>query len=563
MLELQLPNSSMRLDCLVTGKDQSRQDSAVIVELKQWEQSQESAGENEVVTWVAGRLRDQLHPSAQVGHYKLYLEDNHTAFSEDNPVTLHACSYLHNYEFVPGDALRSEKFSAWLATYPAFSKDDVDSLVDFLQPKLNRGDGAKILGRIDKGSYRPSKKLLNHVANLIQGKQQYILLDEQLVVFDRVMQMVRTAQKRKGKSTVLIKGGPGTGKSLIAMNLIGRLSKEGFNAHYVTGSRAFTETLRKIIGARGSSQFKYFNSYADSPLNSVDVLICDEAHRIRTTSNNRYTPKARQSKCAQIQELLNPSRTSVFFIDDWQIVRPGEIGSSAYIKQEAEAAGHSVFEYELEAQFRCAGADGFINWVDNTLGVRRTANVLWNLNEDFEFRIFDSPRQLDVAIRAKIAEGTTARLSAGFCWPWSDPSSDGALVEDVVIDGFRRPWNAKPNAGRLAKGIPKASLWAHDPKGVEQIGCVYTAQGFEFDFIGVIFGDDLFFDAATGEWKGNPRASFDTVLKRSNGDFVRHVQNTYRVLMTRGMKGCYVSFLNRDTENFFRSRIERAGGFSA
>ena len=486
----------------------------------------------------------------------MYLEDNHTAFYDKNPVALHACAYLHNYQFVPGDALQSEKFSNWLANFPAFSQDDVDGLVDFLQPKLSKGDGASVLGRIDSGSYRPCKKLLDHVASLIQGARDYILLDEQLVVFDQVMHMVRTAQKKKGKTVVLIKGGPGSGKSLIAMNLIGTLSKEGFNAHYVTGSKAFTETLRNVIGPRGSSQFKYFNSYAASALNAIDVLICDEAHRIRITSNNRFTPKTKRSNSPQVQELLKAGRTSVFFIDDLQLVRPEEIGSSHYIKQEAEAAGHSVFEYELEGQFRCAGADGFINWVDNTLGIRRTANVLWNLEEEFELRIFDSPRNLRQAIRAKIADGKTARLSAGFCWPWSDPNSDGTLVADVVIDGFKRPWNAKPDAGRLAAGIPKSSLWAHDPHGIDQIGCIYTAQGFEFDYIGVIFGSDLIFNPVTGKWDGNPKASYDKKVKPSKSDFVRYVKNAYRVLMTRGMRGCFVCFLNRDSENFVRSRLE-------
>lgn len=213
-----------------------------------------------------------------------------------------------------------------------------------------------------------------------------------------------------------------------------------------------------------------------------------------------------------------------------------------YIKQEAEAAGHSFFEYELEAQFRCAGADGFINWVDNTLGIRRTANILWNQSEDFDFQILDSPRALDAAIREKINGGKTARLSAGFCWPWSEPNSDGSLAAEVCIDGFKRPWNAKPDAGRLAKGIPKASLWAHEPQGMEQIGCIYTAQGFEFDYLGVIFGNDLVFDPSTGEWKGNPAASFDSVVKRAGTEFVRNVKNTYRVLLTRGMRGVtYVS----------------------
>jgi len=290
--------------------------------------------------------------------------------------------------------------------------------------------------------------------------------------------------------------------------------------------------------------------------NVIDVMIADEGHRIRETSNNRFTPKTKQSRVPQIQELLKASRTSVFFIDDNQIVRPGEIGSTDYIKTEAEKLHCDVREFELEAQFRCAGSDAFVSWVNNTLGIQRTAHVMWNQNDEFDFRIMPTPQSLEDAIRQKLKEKPTARLAAGFCWPWSNPKSDGTLVSDVVIGEYARPWNAKSDSGSLAPGIPKESLWAYEPDGVNQIGCVYTAQGFEFDYIGVIFGPDLVYLPEKADWQGDKAKSFDTVVKRSGNRFTQMVKNTYRVLLTRGMKGCYVHFMNKDTENFFRSRME-------
>jgi DUF2075 family protein len=245
----------------------------------------------------------------------------------------------------------------------------------------------------------------------------------------------------------------------------------------------------------------------------------------------------------------------VFFIDDWQIVRPNEIGSAGYIREYAENLGCEVSDFTLEAQFRCSGSEAFVNWINNTLGVQSTANVLWTGDEGFDFRIVDSLEDLDAAIRKKVEEDASARLTAGFCWPWSKPNSDGTLVEDVQIDGWSRPWNAKSGAGRLAKGIPKESLWAHDPKGIEQVGCIYTAQGFEFDYAGVIFGLDLTYDPDESKWIGDKTKSHDTVVKRSKEQFVDLVKNTYRVLLSRGMKGCYVYFMDKNTERFFRSRI--------
>lgn len=225
----------------------------------------------------------------------------------------------------------------------------------------------------------------------------------------------------------------------------------------------------------------------DAENNAVDVLVCDEAHRIREVSHNRFTPKAKRTNRPQIEELLEAAKVAVFFIDDKQLVRPNEIGSAAYIVEYAEEQGCRVLEHKLEAQFRCAGSDGFVNWVNNTLAIERTANVLWDAEgEEFDFRIFPSVEELDRAIRQRAEEGFAARVTAGFCWPWSKSNSDGTLVEDVVVGDFRQPWNARPEATKLAAGIPKAPLWATDPGGIEQVGCVYTAQGFEFDYAGVI-----------------------------------------------------------------------------
>jgi uncharacterized protein len=432
----------------------------------------------------------------------------------------------------------------------------VPKLQNFLAAHLSGGKGGEVLRRVEESTVRPSKKLMDHVAQMIRGQKEYVLLDEQMVVYQRVLAAASTTSDARKRTVVLVKGGPGTGKSVIAINLMADLLTRGLDANYATGSRAFTTTLRKVIGNRGSAQFKYFNSYAEAKPGQVDVLIADEAHRIRENSSNRYTPKAKRSVTPQIEELIAASKTSVFFIDDRQIVRPGEVGSSELILATAKKKKCAVYEYKLEAQFRCSGSDAFVNWIDNTLGIERTANILWTGEERFEFKIFDSPGSLERAIRVHAEAGATARLVAGFCWPWSDPRRDGNLVEDVVVGNWKRPWNAKPEATHLAKGIPKAVLWANDPAGIDQVGCVYTAQGFEFDYVGLIFGRDLRYDFDQKIWRGYPEESNDPVVKRSRDRFTDLVKNTYRVLLSRGLKGCYVTFLDKDTEKFFRSRIE-------
>ena len=564
ILEYQLPLTSKRLDCMVCGKDDSRRHNAVIVELKQWDKCEEADGENEVLTWLGGAKREVLHPSVQVGQYKMYLEDTHTAFhQESNPVILNACTYLHNYNYYDQDILWSHKFRDKIDRYPLFTADDVDRLKGYLLNKLSYGEGIDVLRLVEGSEYRPSKKLMDHVGNIIKGKPEYVLLDEQLIVYDAVLTQAREGFHDKQNTVIIIKGGPGTGKSVIAINLMSDLLLKGYNTHYVTGSRAFTQTLRKIIGTRGSAQFKYFNSYAGADNNAIDVIIADESHRIRTTSENRFTPKAKRLNIPQIDELLKASKVLVFFIDDKQIVRPNEIGSSEYIKQHSLQKNRKVLEYELDAQFRCNGSDAFVNWINNTLGIERTANVLWGQNEEFDFKIYPTPIDLESAIREKFDAGFTARVTAGFCWSWSMPNPDGTLKDDVVIGDYRKPWDAKPEARMLAPGIPPASLWAYDPNGINQIGCIYTAQGFEFDYVGVIFGEDLVYDFDAQQWVGVREKSADNVVKRSRDQFTDLVKNTYRVLLSRGMKGCYVCFLDKDTERFFRSRIETTEQFRA
>ncbi len=557
ILEYQIPLTSLRLDAMVSGLDAGKRPNAVIVELKQWDQTKTSAGDNEVLTYVGGREREVLHPSVQAGRYRTFLEDVHTVFHEEaDPVQLSACSYLHNYPFDKADPIFAEKFTQALADVPLFSMDDVQEMRGFLQAKLAGGQGAGVLNRIEGSQYRPSRKLMQHVASVVKDKSEYVLLDEQLIVYDKVVTLATDKFHHKRKVAIIVKGGPGTGKSVIALNVMADLLRRDYNAQYATGSKAFNQTLRKIIGARGSQQFKSTHEYGKAERDTVDVIITDEAHRIREYTMIPYKPK---NTITQTEEILNAARISVFFIDDVQVVRPGEIGSAKYLRDMAQKLGHEVFDYELDVQFRCAGSEGFINWIDNTLGIRRTVNVMWSGDENFDFKVFKTPQDLDDAIREKVVEGRSARMTAGFCWEWTDPMPDGSLPNDIAIGEYQRPWNAKPDAGKLAPGIPKAPLWANDPGGVDQVGCIYTAQGFEFDYVGVIVGRDIVFDFQTSEWVGNKDQSHDGAVKRRTKDeeFIALVKNTYRVLMTRGMKGCYVCFLDKETEAFFRSRIEK------
>jgi len=557
VVELQLPLSSKRLDCMITGHDASDHGSAVIVELKQWDEVSPSPVDGCVVAFTGRGLRDVLHPSDQAGGYQRYLLDTHTAFA-DGRIRLEACAWLHNLAISRADAITDARHCDLLALNPSFLADTVSDFESYLDASLRGGHGVAVLEQVLRGTYRPHKRLLDHVARTIDAEPTYILLDEQKVAFNDILTRVRASRLNDQRTVFLIRGGPGTGKSVIAVNLVGELARQGYTINHATGSKAFTETLRMVVGKRASAVFSYYRNYATAEPDGLEVLVLDEAHRVRATSDNRFTKKIERSERPQVDELIAAARTTVFFIDDMQVVRPGEVGSSALIREAAERAGAELVERELETQFRCGGSDHYVRWVANLLELERTPDVMWDPSEEFDFDVVDSPQELEALIRMRQNEGATARMAAGFCWSWSDPCADGTLENDVKLGDWTMPWNAKPDAGRLAPGIPKANNWATDPGGVNQVGCVYTAQGFEYDYAGVIFGEDLVWRPREG-WVGQPEFSKDGAvrrgLKKSDFSFTDLAKHTYRVLLTRGLRGCYVYFVDKPTRDFVLSRV--------
>lgn len=558
ILEYRLPLTSMRLDAMLTGLSPAEREYAVIVELKQWDDAQPSPVPECVAVRYGKRLKDVPHPSVQVRQYERYLADCHTAFAPGEGLALASCAFLHDMRHDPASELLHPRHADVLDRYPLFPGDQVQDLADWLEERLGGGHGVPLLRRVRESRYRPHKRLLDHTAAMIRQEPTYVLLDEQHVVYQSVMAKVDECLDLDQKAVFVIRGGPGTGKSVLALNLVADLSAAGRVVHHATGSSAFTNTVRQIVGSRAAQQFKFFNSYLNAEEDTLDVLVCDEAHRIRKHSWNRFTKRrADDPSRPQIDELLAVAKVGVFFIDDLQAVRRDEIGNSDDIERAAAARGIEIHELELPTQFRCGGSDGFVRWVEHTLQIRPTANKLWAGDPDFDFDIVDSPEELEAVIRSCNDGSRTARLVAGYSWPWSEPTPEGRLVDDVRIGSWSAPWNARPDAGRLAEGIPKSHLWAREPGGIDQVGCIYTAQGFEFDYVGVLWGRDLVYRPRQG-WVGRLEFSYDSGLKRGTSPerFTELVKNTYRVLLSRGLRGCYVYFEDEQTRDFIESRID-------
>lgn len=562
ILEYQLPLSSKRIDCIVVGKNRENLSEAIIIELKQWNTCNKSKLEDAVVTMLDGENILVAHPSVQVRNYIEYIKNATDIFnvnSEKN-IKLSGCVFLHNYKVTEDDALLDIKFKNVTKDYPTFTHDKKSELKKYLLNRVSYGADYNDVEKILSLKFEANRSLNDSIAAVISGNSNYVLLDEQKIAFDTIIKAI--SSNTPGKKVLIVNGGPGTGKSVIALNILAYALRNNYKANYATGSNWFTKNLRAILKSNSMPDdiyFKYFNQYDRLPKDSLDLLICDEAHRIRGDVDAR-------TRMLQVEQIINAAKVTVFFIDDNQHIRPNEIGSSQYIEENAKGYERkarervTVWKTKLTSQFRCGGMDGFISWIDNTLDIDKTANVLWRNDEkEFEFKIFNAPDDVEKALFEKAAEGYKVRMTAGFCWPWTEAGDkNGDLVDDVVIGDYKRSWNPSDKANYKVKqnhDIPSAEMWPTDIRGMNQVGCVYTVQGFEYDYVGVIFGEDLHYDNG---WKVNKNKSFDTLIKKSSDEeFMKSLKNVYRVLLSRGVKGCYVYFMDKKTEQFVKSRIDK------
>ena len=558
LVEYQLPLTSKRVDAVLAGTDpKTGRDSYVLVELKQWHAADAYEDSPSLVHIDAYGNRPVLHPLEQVAGYAEYLVDYLPGLSTGEAKVV-SCAYLHNATRMTVADLFDYRERPDSVLFTGDSKSDFHN---FLSQHLDSSSsGVESADRLLSMRSAPSRQLLAVAAEEIQHREQFVLLGEQRAAYELVMHEVAQARRADHKTIVIITGGPGSGKSVIALSLMGELARQGHTVLHATGSRSFTQTLRVVAGkgsTRVKSMFKYFNSFMEAEPNSLDVLILDEAHRIRETSVNRYTKKHLRTERPQVDELMAAARVPVFLLDQYQVVRPGELGTVEEIRDYAADKGYQVREVSLDDQFRCGGSEGYITWVQRLLGLTPDGPGVWEPDGAFEVSVANSPEQMEAFLAAKASEGFGARMTAGYCWPWSDPDSNGNLVPDVVIGNWSKPWNLKSD--RAVGGAPPSALWATDPAGFGQVGCIYTAQGFEYDWNGVIFGPDLVW--RDDHWEtvrsANKDPDFRNTKKVSNEEFHRLVLNVYKVLLTRGMMGTLVYSVDAETQQFLSSLIPK------
>lgn len=553
-IEYNIPQTSKRVDFLISGYDKENRGNVVIIELKQWDKLNAVDGLDALVeTYTGNSMRQVVHPSYQAWSYAMLIKDYNQTVQNDN-IILSPCSYLHNYRRQENDPLDRNQYDLYLEEAPAFTKGEVDKLRQFIKKCVTKGDNKQLLYHIEHGKIKPSKSLQNSLAGMLKGNNEFVMIDEQKVVYEQILNMSKKSQKDSKKRVVIVKGGPGTGKTVVAINLLSALTcKEQFFQYVSKNSAPRNVYQKKLKGEIKKSSvdnmFKGSGIYTEAVRNSVDTILVDEAHRL-----NEKSGMFQNLGENQIKEIINAAKCSVFFIDESQRVTINDIGSIHEIEEWAKKLGAEIYYQELISQFRCNGSDGYLAWLDDVLDIRQTANFDL-INIDYDIKILDSPYEVKDIIIERNKSTNRARILAGYCWNWMTQGKNDSSIHDINIGDFEMSWN-----------LGNSTTFAIDDTSVNEIGCIHTSQGLEFDYVGVIIGEDMRYYNGKIITDFTKRATTDQSLKGIKSLSKKDpkqaakiadeiIKNTYRTLMTRGMKGCYVYCVDKQLAEYLKERL--------
>ena len=552
-VEYNIPVTNNRIDFIITGLDGSGVSQVVIIELKQWSSVEKTDMDGIVRTAYSEGMKDTEHPSYQAFTYCMLLQDYKEAVQK-HQVRLKAAAYLHNC--VDTSTLKDPFYDPYTQYVPVYGSNDEDKLREFIAKYIHKGDRQKGLYVIENSQVRPSKNLMDSVSSMMKGNREFRMIGDQKLVLERIMKALGDYTKSGRKQVLIIEGGPGTGKSVIAVNALHRaVTAAKVSAMYVSKNREPRRVFRKKLMDGGmysysvNALFKSSLSFENSRENEIGLLLVDEAHRLSEKGQ-----KGRPVN--QIRSIIRAAQVSVFFIDEAQIVSFEDVGSVQSISAEANQAGAKISRLSLTAQFRCGGSDAYLQWLDDLLEIRPSSLKMLT-DSNYFFRLYEDPEKMMKEIRRLNRKNNKSRMVAGFCWDWISREEGHENEMDITIPefSFAHQWN-----------LATDETWCMSAGSVEQIGCIHTCQGLEFDYVGVIIGPDIYYSNGNIQVDPAKRSVHDRTLfgyqalMRRDPDGTKErirriIKNTYRTLMSRGMKGCFVYVMDDGLRDYIKSRI--------
>lgn len=548
-MELKIPLGRSRIDFLISGLDENNKNKLIIIELKQWSNVQTSNKEN--LVFVPNYLNEEfLHPSYQAYTYQLNLEAYNEAVVS-HEINIKSSSCLFN--LIDDQGIKDPIYADIIDKSPIFSQSDNEKLKEFIKSHIKKGSKYKnLLYLIHSGEIKPSQMLIETLESSLKDNKHFLLLDKQQVAFANIMNILEVNDNKK--HVTICKGGAGTGKSVIAIRILAELIKKQKNTFYLTKNSAVRRCYERYLRGKANEHLRTLFMSAihiskERPVDEYHCLLVDEAHRLPERSKAGFVLLGTDL----IDEIIKAAKFSVFFIDEKQQVDIRDYATIDKIIETAKknnAIVHNHSNLELEAQFRCAGNDDYIHWVESILYNEEKTFQKSREPFNFDVKVFSDFTKFYNEFSKKIELSNKNRFISGDVFPWITKDNDNLF--DIVIDGIELKWNKDAN-------------YVVDENQKYRVGHIDTVQGMEFEYCGLIIGDDLLYrdGKVVTDYKKHPiraghfrRHGRTTVIDDDLKTIDQIIRNTYNVLLTRPTKGIYIYCMDEALKKHIKDRLK-------
>ena len=383
-------------------------------------------------------------------------------------------------------------------------------------------------------------------------------------------------------NTLIIEGGAGTGKSVLAIFLFKLLQSDTSDFNFrefhdeqaelysvlmrirekygdkpsmalVVPMSSFRSTLKKAFAHISGLKANMVIGPAELARNSYDLVLVDEAHRLRQRTNLGayfgafdsaskelgFNPKS----CTEVDWVLKQARRAIFFYDSSQTIKPSDVGPAVFSDLKKQT---TTQVQKLVSQFRVRGGSAYIEFVDHLLNMSLSSNTKY-VSKNYEFQLFDNFSDFKARLLERETQFGLARMIAGFSWPWSSKKNPSA--SDIEIEGIQLTWN------RTTKD------WINADSSEQEVGCIHTTQGYDLNYAGVIFGRELSFDKKARQIFVKPEFYFDRNGQQnidSPEQLKKYILNIYKTIMLRGIRGTFVYACDPDLRDYLADHIPMA-----
>jgi len=415
------------------------------------------------------------------------------------------------------------------------------------------------LDNSDLFKYSPYKTLSADQRQGLLGIM-YALLDEQV-------------------KSLIVEGGAGTGKSVLAIFLFKLLQSDLGDFRFsslssdedefrkllsqlrdrfgprpkmalVVPMASFRATVEKAFANVAGLSRKMVISPSQLAKQQYDIVIVDEAHRLRRRQNlgayygsfdkTANTLGLDPTSCSEVDWVIQQSKKAVFFYDLNQTIKPSDAATDVFRKLKKSP---STQTQQLVSQFRVRGGNPYVQFVNRLLNGQLASKVPYR-SKHYELRLFDSFSDFFKTVQERDRKHGLSRMIAGYAWPWQ--SNKKPELFDIEIEDIQLRWNSTNTD------------WINTPNSVNEVGCIHTTQGYDLNYAGIIFGREIGYDKARKEIVIRPELYFDRNGKQSIKDseeLKRYILNIYQTILLRGIHGTFIYACDPDLRDYLAQHI--------